>query len=97
MRVRRRGAAVAAVLARHGIDPAADETTLTAALAARGWQASVEETGRSPAAGPKRDRAVATRPRGAGPYPGHLQHTGPTAVEALATVLARDDGRGERP
>ncbi len=85
-----------AVLARHGIDPAADETTLTAALAARGWQASVEETdGVRP-----RDRNATARwrrDRGAGPYPGHLQHTGPTAVEALATVLARDDGRGERP
>ena len=89
---------MAAVLARHGIDPAADELTLTAALAARGWQATVEETGRSAAAGPKRYRAVATRPRGAGPYPVHLQHTGPTAVEAfaavLATVLERGDGRG---
>ena len=38
---------------------------------------------------------------GAGPYPVHLQLTGPTAAEALtlvlATVLARGDGRGERP
>ena len=91
----------AIVLMRHGVDPDADADTLTALLAARGWQASVEETGRSPAAGPKRYRAVASRPQGVGRYPTHLQHTGRTAAEALASVLAtvleRDDGRGERP
>ncbi len=92
---------VAGVLMRHGVDPDADADTLTALLAARGWQASVEETGRSPAAGPKRYRAVATRPRGVSPYPVHLQQTGRTAAEALAHVLAtvlerseRSDGRG---
>ncbi len=34
---------VPAVLARHGIAPDADAATLLAALAARGWEARVEE------------------------------------------------------
>ncbi len=84
------------VLLRHGVDPDADADTLTVLLAARGWQASVEETGRNPAAGPKRYRAVATRPRGAGPYLVHLQQTGRTAAEAVAAVLATVLERSER-
>ena len=90
---------VPAVLAQHGIAPDADAPTLLAELAARGWEARVEElaapagiSGRAP-----RVRVLALRPR---PFaarlpaylsPGthrHLQASGRTAQAALARVLA---------
>ena len=90
---------VPAVLARHGIAPDADAPTLLAELAARGWEARVEElaapagiSGRAP-----RVRVLALRPR---PFettrpaylsPGthrHLQASGRTAEAALGKVLA---------
>ena len=88
---------VAAVLARHGVDPAADAATLLAALEARGWEAGVEgadaptgHTGRSP-----RFRALAIRRR-AVPWDrgrghgmqDHRRASGRTAEEALGRVLA---------
>ncbi len=84
-----------AVLARHGIPPDADADRLLAELAARGWEARVEELeagagragGRSP-----RFRVLATRPR-ADPSPdrgshAHRQASGATAEVALGRVLA---------
>ncbi len=89
---------VATVLARHGIDPAADEMTLTATLEACGWVALVEEVGTSLGAGRRRYQARATRPRPPGAaavqghpadlFPDHLSARGRTAAEALALVLA---------
>ena len=88
-----------AVLARHGIPPDADAAALLAELAARGWEARVEELaagagragGRSP-----RFRVLAIRPRAAGAADApnhrgshdHLQASGRTAAAALARVLA---------
>ena len=54
---------VPAVLARHGFAPDADEATLLAALADRGWAARVEERGAGGTGRPPRFRALATRPR----------------------------------
>ena len=82
------------MLARHGIPPEADADALLAALAARGWEARVEEMeagaartgGRSP-----RFRVLATRPRDAGGGRGshdHRQASGRTAEAALVRVLA---------
>ena len=90
---------VAAVLARHGVDPAADEAALVAALEARGWTAGAEElaspsgmTGRSP-----RYRALAFRrradPRDQGSHD-HRRASGRTAAEALGRVLAAVLERG---
>ena len=91
---------VPAVLTRHGIAPDADAPTLLAALAARGWEAQVEElparpeggTGRAP-----RFRVLALRPRPSETTrpaylsPGvhrHLRASGRTAEAALGKVLA---------
>ncbi len=70
------------VLLRHGVDPNADADTLVALLAARGWQASVEETGRNPAAGPK------TLPRGRVAVAGGRPVPGPPPADRA------DGGRG---
>ncbi len=83
-----------AVLARHGVPPDADAETLLAALAARGWDARVEEqeVGRADRnrRGP-RFRALAIRTRAAGVDQGshlHRQASGRTAEAALGKVLA---------
>ena len=90
---------VAAVLTRHGVPPDADAPTLLAELAARGWEAHVEEP---PAGGGRRlgwgrrARVLAVRrrpdpmalPDRAYPAHEHLQATGVTAEAALARVLA---------
>ena len=92
---------VAAVLARHGVPPDADAPTLLAELAARGWEAAVDDqladgVPRGPR--PRRFVALAFRRRpnaavaGAPPVSGshdHLHATGPKAEAALARVLAR--------
>ena len=78
----------AAVLVRHGVDPAADETTLIAALAARGWQVSVDEVALSRGRQGQRYRAVGRHRDPARRAPRHLQHSGRTAAEALARALA---------
>ena len=78
-----------AVLARHGIPPDADAGALLAALAARGWEARVEEQeagagrggGRSP-----RFRVLAIRPRSAGD-PG-AERSSHDHRQALGRVLA---------
>ena len=94
---------VPSVLAHHGIDPAADEATLLAALEARGWTVRAEElaapsgtTGRSP-----RFRALALRERlgGAADAAGHgvtehRQASGRTAAEAFGRMLAAVLERG---
>ena len=87
-----------AVLARHGIDPAAGEAALLAELAARGWAARVEEaeTGRAGRA-VRPYRALALRsPAGAdgGRWPAHRQASGRTAEAALGRVLAAVLERG---
>ncbi|MDP9355390.1 MAG: hypothetical protein M3R02_08935 [Chloroflexota bacterium] len=87
-----RAADVPAVLAQHGIDPDADAETLTAALEARGWPVTVEETGIGRT---RRYTAHATRVRN---NPGDrsfpiirktVRTTGPTLQAALAFVLAK--------
>ncbi len=96
----------AIVLMRHGVDPDADTGTLTALLVARGWEVTVDEVLTSAGPRGRRYRALVRQPpppekHPALWFPAHLQHTGPTAAEALAillaTVLARDEGSGERP
>ena len=94
---------VAAVLARHGVDPAANEAALAAALAARGWTGQVEELVAPP--GPigraRRFQATAFRaeePRHHGR--GAIQYrraSGRTAEGALGRVLAAVLERGDRP
>ena len=95
----------AIVLMRHGIDPAADVGTLMALLEVRGWQVTVDEVLTSGPQG-RRYRAVGHHPpppdkHPARGFPAHLQHSGRTAAEAVAAVLAtvlerseRSDGRG---
>ncbi len=91
-----------AVLARHGIDPVADEAALAAALAARGWTGRVEELGARPGATRLAHRYQATAFRtgepGHGRY-GTIQYrraTGRTAEGALGRVLAAVLERGDR-
>ena len=90
---------VPAVLARYGIAPDADAPTLLAALAARGWEARVEELPGRPTGttGRARFRVLALRRLPfetsvpAALRPGtrrHLQASGQTAEAALARVLA---------
>lgn len=80
---------VPAVLARHGIDPAAGASELTAALAARGWEVTVEETagGRHP-----RWRAMAFRHAAGGVMGAGLvasrRASGATAAAALGRLAA---------
>ena len=89
-----------AILARHGVPPDADAAALLAALAARGWEARVEElevgrTGRGGAS--PRFRVLAIRSRAAGDGYGshdHRQASGRTAEEALGRVLAAVLERG---
>ena len=88
------------LLARHGIAPDADEATLLAALAARGWEARVEELATRPEGGSGRApryRALALRtrpPEEVTDRPGHhvahrhLQAGGRTAEVALGKLLA---------
>ena len=93
---------VAAVLARHGIDPGLDAAELAAELTQRGWALTVEEEADSPEGGrPRRWRALATRPRpDARPRnhrsADHAQGSGRTKTaalaRALATVLKREEG-----
>ena len=87
-----------AVLAHHGIPPDADAAVLLAELAARGWEARVEEleVGRvGRAAYTPRFRVLATKPcADPGAWRGshdHRQASGRTAEAALGRVL----GRGE--
>jgi hypothetical protein len=95
-----------AVLARHGVPPDADAGALLAALAARGWEARVEElearTGRGGGRAP-RFRALALRTRlpeevttrrGHHLSHRHLQASGATAEAALGRVLAAVLERG---
>ena len=93
----RRRTDVAAVLARHGVDPGADATALLRALEVRGWEASVEEMGVEvgrPRGRWSRYRALTFKRRPA-PDVGadrgshaHYQAGGRTAEEALGRVLA---------
>ena len=82
-----------AILARHGVPPDADADALLAALAARGWEARVEELeiGRADRTGyTPRFRALAVRPHdavGRGSHD-HRQASGRTAEAALGRVLA---------
>jgi hypothetical protein len=96
---------IPAVLARHGIDPAADEVTLLAELAARGWEVRVEDRRDDGVRLQPRYRAVAFRQRPSGtpgrrpPWlPDHHQGSGQTADGALrqvlAAVLAREEESG---
>ncbi|MDP9363524.1 MAG: hypothetical protein M3Q10_04720 [Chloroflexota bacterium] len=95
---------VAAVLARHGIDPASNEAAMVAELAARGWTGQVEELVAPPGATgrTRRFRAMAFRPRepvGRAPCPRPYRRAkGRTAEGALGQVLAavleRGGGRG---
>jgi hypothetical protein len=96
---------IARILARHGIPEAADEVSLVALLAERGWQAQVEaplaDDPRRGARG-RRYRALAFRRdapgRGADAYliHEHRRATGDSAESALrrvlASVLDRQDG-----
>ena len=89
-----------AVLARHGIDPAADAAALLAALADRGWAARVEEIEGGARGRPPRVRALALRPYPPGHvglgWSGHehLQASGWSKEEALVRLLAAAIGRG---
>ena len=87
---------VPAVLARHGIDPDADAPTLLAALAARGWEARVEElatrpTGTTGLAPRFRVLALRTRPPGevTGRPGHHVAHRGRQAGGRTAAALGR--------
>lgn len=81
------------MLMAHGIPADADSTVLMAALAARGWQGTVEE---EPTHGGHRFRAMALRmnpPSGGGvrdmmPMRRLARGRGPTVEAALARVLA---------
>jgi hypothetical protein len=84
---------VPAVLARHGVDPAADAATLLAALEARGWEAAVEGPAAGRAGKAARFRALAFRRRAVPRDRGHgtqdhRRASGRTAEEALGRVLA---------
>ncbi len=88
---------VATVLARHGIDPAADEMTLTATLEAwvgRPCRGGGHEPGGGAAAVPSQSNATAAAPGGrsskhpADLFPDPCRPGGRTAAEALALVLA---------
>ncbi len=87
-----RAADVAVILAQHGIDPDADAETRRAALEARGWSVTVEQTGIGRA---RRSTAYAIRVRkatGPGAFPiirKTVRTTGPTPQAALAFVLAK--------
>ncbi len=87
-----RASEVSVILAQHGIDPDADAETLTAALKARGWLVTVEESGVGRA---RRYTVHATRVRGAtGPsvFPilrKTVRATGSTPARTLAFALAK--------
>ena len=94
---------VPAVLARHGLDPAAGEAALVAALAARGWTGQVERLESAPGATgrSRRFQATAFRPgeprqHGCGAMD-YRRASGRTAEGALGQVLAAVLVRGERP
>ncbi len=88
----RRAAAVAVILARHGIDPDADADTLMAALEGRGWRVTIEATGIG------RGRRYTThatrvdenpRPHAFPMVRTSRRTTGPTPRAALAFTLAK--------
>lgn len=82
------------MLARYGVAPGADLTSLQTAIEARGWIIVVDDEDRGPG-GPLRYHATAVRthPLGVGRdrHSLHetLRSTTPTAEEALAWVLAK--------
>lgn len=96
---------IPAVLTRHGIAPEADEATLLAELAARGWEVRVADRRDDGVRLQPRYRAGAFRQRPTG-APGrrqpwlldHHQGSGRTADGALrqvlAAVLAREEESG---
>jgi hypothetical protein len=80
----------ATVLVRHGIAAEADAGTLLAELAARGWEASVEEREEGGRHRQPLFHALAFRHRspGAGWSSDHRQGSGRTPEAALRQVLA---------
>jgi hypothetical protein len=87
------------VLARHGVDPAADAAALLARLEACGWEARVEGPPAGRAGLAARFRALAFRRRA---VPGdrgqwtqdHRRASGRTAEAALGRLLAKVLERG---
>ena len=90
-------------LARHGIDPAANEAALVAELAAWGWIGQVEELVAPPGLIGRSRRFQATAFRAGKPGDrgygamAHHRASGRTAAGALGRVLAAVLERGDRP
>ncbi len=82
------------ILKAHGIDPDADEETLTVAIEECGWQVSVEQPKGQGRSGQRpRWRALARQPpqlqeHRTGVHP-HLRASGPSVQDVLVQMLAK--------